>query len=100
MVELVDARDSKSLECIIHAGSIPATGTILKNKPDRHNAVWLLLFYYPKARLICSKYQTFVAPNKNYKEQDHFLNPKLNKNGNVLETHFSPKIICRKREEP
>lgn len=31
MVELVDARDSKSLGCIIHAGSIPATGTTCRS---------------------------------------------------------------------
>jgi hypothetical protein len=34
--------DSKSLGCIIHAGSSPASGTILKEKkPDCRNALWL-----------------------------------------------------------
>jgi hypothetical protein len=43
VVKSVDARDSKSLERITHAGSSPASGTNAKQKPGCRNAVWLFV---------------------------------------------------------
>jgi hypothetical protein len=41
--------DSKSLGCIIHAGSSPASGTILKEKkPDCSDALWLFRLPMPE----------------------------------------------------
>jgi len=62
--------DSKSLGCIIHAGSSPASGTIVtEKKPDCSDALWLFLFLHTSEE---RGKTTLLPPSSIFSEKETF----------------------------